>query len=76
LIRVGTGIRYRSALSSVSARIGGTDAQVLYAGAQGDFIGLDQINVNIPRSLAGRGEVDIVLMADGKPANTVKAHIR
>ncbi len=76
LILFGTGIRYRSALSSVSARIGGTDAQVLYAGAQGDFIGLDQINVNIPRSLAGRGEVDIVLMADGKPANTVKAHIR
>lgn len=76
LILFGTGIRYRSALSSVSARIGGINAQVLYAGAQGDFIGLDQINVNIPRSLVGRGEVDIVLAADAKLANTLNIQIR
>lgn len=72
----GTGVRYRSGLSSVSVRIGGIDTQVLFAGAQGDFAGLDQVNVNAPRSLAGRGEVDIVLSADGKQANTVKVYIK
>jgi hypothetical protein len=30
----------------------------------------------LPRSLAGRGEVDIVLTVDGKRANTVKVNIR
>jgi hypothetical protein len=76
LILFGTGLRYRSSLSSVSARIGGIDAQVLFAGAQGDFAGLDQVNVSLPRSLTGRGEVDVVLMVDGKAANTVKASIK
>jgi hypothetical protein len=30
-----------------------------------------QSNVRLPRSLAGRGEVDVVMMVDGKAANTV-----
>ena len=76
LVLFGTGIRYRSGLGLVSARIGGTDASVLYAGAQNDFAGLDQINVLLPRSLAGRGEVDVVLAADGKTANTVRVSIK
>jgi|GEM_PF-2575028 len=76
LILFGTGIRFRSDLSAVSAKIGGVDAQVLYAGEQSVFVGLDQINVRLPRSLIGRGEVDITLMADSKPANTVKVRIR
>ncbi|HKQ73753.1 MAG TPA: hypothetical protein VJ810_08515, partial [Blastocatellia bacterium] len=59
LIGFGTGFRSRSSLSAVSASIGGTNAQVLFAGAQGDFAGLDQTNIAIPRSLAGRGDVDL-----------------
>jgi uncharacterized protein (TIGR03437 family) len=77
LILFGTGIRHRSALSAVTAKIGGADAQVLFAGAQGGFAGLDQINCGpLPRSLAGRGEVDVVLTVDGKTANTVKVHLK
>ncbi len=49
---------------------------MIYAGLQGDFFGLDQVNVRIPRSLIGRGEVDIVLTVDGKVANTVKVWIK
>ncbi len=75
LILYGTGIRHRSSLSAVSVQIGGVEAEVEYAGAQGDFIGLDQINVRLPRSLAGRGEVDVVLTVEGQPANTVKVAI-
>jgi len=76
LVVFGTGFRNRSALSAVSAQIGGVDSPVLFAGAQGDFLGLDQANVRLPRSLAGRGEMDLVFVADGKAANTVRVAIR
>jgi uncharacterized protein (TIGR03437 family) len=76
LLLYGTGLRNRRALSGVTARIGGLDTQVLYAGAQGDFASLDQINVLLPRTLRGRGEVDIVLTVDGLVANTVRVAFR
>jgi uncharacterized protein (TIGR03437 family) len=49
---------------------------VTYVGPQGYYIGLDQINVRLPRSLAGRGEVEVLLTVDGKPANPLKISIR
>lgn len=75
LVLFGTGFRQRSALTAVSATIGGTNAEVQFAGAQGDLAGLDQANIFIPRSLAGRGLVNVVLTVDGKPANTVQLNI-
>src|SRR5262249_42918284 len=76
LLLFGTGILGRSALAAVSAQIGGAGAEVLYAGAQGDLVGLDQVNLRLPRSLAGRGEVDVTLTVDGKVANTVKVVVK
>jgi uncharacterized protein (TIGR03437 family) len=76
LILFGTGIRFRSALSAVTCNIGGASVPASFAGAQGDFVGLDQANVSLPRSLAGRGEVEVVLTVDGKTANTVRIAIR
>jgi uncharacterized protein (TIGR03437 family) len=75
LVLFGTGIRNRSALSNVTVKIGGVDTPVEYAGSQGGFVGLDQVNLKLPRSLAGRGEVDIVLTVDGKPSNVVKVNL-
>ena len=72
LVIYGTGFRNHGGLGSVGVRIGGIDAQVVYAGAQGDYVGLDQLNVRIPRELAGRGEVDLVLNVGGLPANPVR----
>jgi len=76
LVLYGSGIRSRSALSAVTATIGGVTVPVDFAGAQGQFIGLDQVNVRLPRALIGRGEVDVTLMVDGKPSNTVKINIK
>lgn len=76
LLLFGTGLRYRNALGNVTANIGGVPGEVLYAGAQGDFAGLDQINLRLPQSLIGRGEVDVILTVEGKPANAVKINIR
>jgi uncharacterized protein (TIGR03437 family) len=76
LILFGTGVRFRSSLAAVSAKIGGIDAQVMYAGEQGGFVGLDQVNLLLPRSLAGRGEVNVDLIVDGKAANDVRINIK
>lgn len=75
LLLYGTGIRNRSSILSVSATIGGVDAPVEYAGPVAGMVGLDQVNLLVPRSLAGQGEVDVLLAVDGKTANTVKVCI-
>jgi uncharacterized protein (TIGR03437 family) len=72
----GTGIKFHSGLSAVSSTIGDTSSEVLFADAVPGFVGLDQVNVRLPRSLAGRGEVDVVLSVDGKAANPVRVTIR
>jgi uncharacterized protein (TIGR03437 family) len=76
LILFGTGIRHRSSLTSVIANIGGEYSEVSFAGSQGDFTGLDQINMLVPRSLVGRGEVDVLLTADAQMANPVRVSFR
>jgi uncharacterized protein (TIGR03437 family) len=76
LILFGTGLRFRSGLSGVNVRIGGVEAQASFVGAQGGFVGLDQANVKLSRDLIGRGELDVVLAADGQSANTVRIQIK
>jgi uncharacterized protein (TIGR03437 family) len=76
LILFGTGLRFNSGLSGVVATLGGTATPVSFAGAQGGFVGLDQINIEILRSLIGRGEVDVVVGVDGRMANTVRVNIK
>lgn len=72
----GTGLRNNSGLANVAVTVGGVAVPVLYAGKQPEFVGLDQINVQLPRSLAARGEVDLIVTIDGKTANPVKIHLK
>jgi uncharacterized protein (TIGR03437 family) len=72
----GTGVRFRSAVSAVRASIGGMNCEVLFAGAAPGFVGLDQVNVRLPRSLAGRGAVDVELSVDGKASNKARVSVR
>ena len=76
LILFATGLRYRSSASAVVARVGGANVQVLFAGAQGSLSGLDQVNLLLPRSLAGRGSVDVTMTVDGRTVNTVQVTIK
>ncbi len=71
-----TGARFRSTLSAVTVNIGGVNAQVVYAGIQPDLVGLDQVNVRLPRSLIGRGDVDLTLIVDGQTANAVRVNFK
>jgi len=75
LILFGAGVRGRSALSAVTATLGGTDTEVMFAGPQG-MVGLDQVNLRLPGSLAGRGEIDVKVTVDGLSANTVKVSVK
>ena len=64
-------IRFQHNARSVTASVGGVSVPVLFAGAQGTFVGEDQINVGpLPRSLAGQGKVNVAVVADGIAANT------
>jgi uncharacterized protein (TIGR03437 family) len=76
LVAFGSGFRFRSSLSAVSATIGGTSAHALFAGPQPNFVGLDQVNIQLPRSLIGRGDLDMILTVDGQTANTVRVNIK
>jgi hypothetical protein len=61
--------------SDVQVQIGGEDVPVLYAGVAGHFAGLDEISVQLPHSLAGRGKLDVTLTVDGRRANTVSVNV-
>ncbi|HWQ33473.1 MAG TPA: CAP domain-containing protein, partial [Blastocatellia bacterium] len=75
LVLFGTGIRNRSSLSKVQVTIGGVNAEVQFAGAQGNFAGLDQVNLKLPTSLRGKGTVEITVNIDGQQANKVTVYI-
>jgi uncharacterized protein (TIGR03437 family) len=68
----GTGIRNRRNLSDVTVHIGGTPVPVIYAGAQAEFPGLDQVNLEIPANLTTRGLTPLVLSIAGRSANPVQ----
>lgn len=90
LVLYGTGIRRTPAdnpndtngvAEAVVIAIDGQPARVLYAGAQGSFAGLDQINVELPASLAdGTGQgprrVEVVVIAAGVVANRFTIQIK
>jgi uncharacterized protein (TIGR03437 family) len=69
LILYGTGIRGRSSLAAVQATVGGLPAEVLYAGPQNEWPGLDQVNLRLSPLLPRNQLATITLSVDGKAAN-------
>jgi uncharacterized protein (TIGR03437 family) len=63
---------------SVTVTIDGRLARVLYAGAQGGFAGLDQINAEMPAALAGGGQrrVEVAVTVNGVAANRVTIQLK
>jgi len=76
VVLYGTGVRNNSGLANVAIEIGGAPEQVAYAGANSAFDGLDQTNVTVPRSLAGTGQVPLILTIDGITASVVTLAIQ
>lgn len=76
LVLYGTGVRKRSSLTGVRVTVGGLELPVDYAGETPKFVGLDQVNVPLPRTLIGRGEVDVNATIDGQTTNTMRIRIK
>jgi uncharacterized protein (TIGR03437 family) len=55
--------------------IGGVPVRVDYAGKAPGFVGLQQINVELPASLAGAGRVEVAVTSGGKTSNIVEVVI-
>lgn len=76
-IGFGTGIRGHAPGSLGTATLGGENLPSAYAGPQGELVGLDQLNLGaIPRTLIGRGLVNLAYSLDGKAANVVTVSIK
>ena len=71
----GTGLR-GAPKGQVTVLLQGIDAPVLFAGAQQQFPGLDQVNVLLPRQLVGTGDANIVVTGAGIDAPTVHVSIQ
>jgi uncharacterized protein (TIGR03437 family) len=69
----GTGIR---GAASVQCFVAGQSVPVLYAGPVEAYAGLDQVNISIPKSLAGAGDVRVYVVADGVASNVVGLKIQ
>jgi uncharacterized protein (TIGR03437 family) len=75
LVLYGTGFE-AAGTAGVTVTVDGVAASVAYAGPQGTFTGLDQANVLLPASLAGKGNVTVQLTANGTAANPVNITIQ
>jgi hypothetical protein len=73
LVLFGSGLRHASKLT---ASANGVALPVAYYGAQPQFPGLDQVNLEVPANLAGAGLVNLVVTADGQAANPVTFDIQ
>jgi uncharacterized protein (TIGR03437 family) len=73
LILFGTGWRQAG---TVGVTLGGTPLPLTFAGGHSEWVGLDQINARLPRAMAGRGLVELVVTADGVRSNPLTVRIR
>jgi uncharacterized protein (TIGR03437 family) len=71
----GTGIQ-AAGVAGVTVTVGGVNAQVQFVGPQGATPGLDQVNVLLPASLVGKGNVPVQLTAAGVAAPTASVTIQ
>jgi hypothetical protein len=62
--------------SDVHVQVAGQELPLVYAGAAADFAGLDQVIVEVPRSLAGLGKAEVMLSADGQTASPIHIQIQ
>jgi uncharacterized protein (TIGR03437 family) len=68
----GTGIGNGPAV----VNFGSTSVNAIYAGPQGQFPGLDQVNVPLVLSLRGAGETNVTVTVNGVTSNPVKISIQ
>jgi uncharacterized protein (TIGR03437 family) len=76
LVLYASGLRHLDSPNSVAVLIGGQRLPVQYAGAQGVYTGLDQINVNLTPQLRGAGQTALRVVVAGLSSNSVIVNIK
>lgn len=77
LIVFGSGLGKSTQVSaSFNTSAGSLSVTPAFAGSQGTFAGLDQINLLLPRTLAGKGKVAVTVTAEGRTSNQVNLSIK
>jgi uncharacterized protein (TIGR03437 family) len=75
----GTGLGAASSKDLVSQRVrvfvGGLEAKVHYAGPQGQYVGLEQINFELPANVAQHGTLPVMVKLDEQPTNSVTVDV-
>ncbi len=71
---IGSGFRNAAKASDIEITVGGRRVPVVSYGSSGDP-GVDQVTVEIPASLAGLGEADLLCRIHGRIANAVRIRI-
>ncbi|MBK9166848.1 MAG: penicillin acylase family protein [Bryobacterales bacterium] len=71
---IGSGVAYLTAYGSnlrgaSIAEVAGQPAEILYAGPQGQYDSLDQINLKLPASLGGYGKASVVVWRGDEVSN-------
>jgi uncharacterized protein (TIGR03437 family) len=74
LILFGVGIRGGG--PAVKVRIASQDLTPTYAGPQPQYGGVDQVNVPLPGSLRGTGDVPVMMVIGDQVSNTVVVHFQ
>ncbi len=60
---------------SVRLLLGGVDSMPLFLGTLGNFAGLDQMNIALPRTLIGSGRLNLAITGSGLTSNSVEFEI-
>jgi len=76
LVLYGTGIRGVASAAGVTVQVGSMSLPALYAGAAPGYVGLDQVNVALPASLAGSGVANVRVFVSGIGSNVVTVSFR
>ena len=71
LVLFGTGMRRLNTNEKVSVLLGGQSLPVSFLGPAPLFQGVDQVNLSLPRDLAGRGRLSLAIFVDGRSSNQV-----
>ncbi|HVO97274.1 MAG TPA: hypothetical protein VMT15_04370 [Bryobacteraceae bacterium] len=75
LVLYGTGFDGATA-ATTTVTVNSLTAPVLYAGSSGTTPGLDQVNLQIPSSLAGKGNVNVQFSVSGVASNPLQVTIQ
>ncbi|MBL8189536.1 MAG: hypothetical protein JNK38_16115, partial [Acidobacteria bacterium] len=72
----GTGLRFPTFPIQVQALINDEVVRIDYIGPQNSFAGLDQVNITLPKTLRGKGDVTITLVYGDSISNPVTVRIK